>query len=381
MRARQLAQRARREIEGACRDGLDWVELSEVVGREVRKVVGYDGACWHTIDPATLMLTGHAVTNLPEGGLPMLAACEYGADDVNKWAFLARRPTVAGRLREATQGQPQLSPRYRALLHPNGIAQELRISFVDGASCWGAAGFYRFDEAHDFTGDDEAFLAWLAPTVARGYRRALVLDLLDEIETPGGPGLVVLDPADEIQAISPPAETWLEALRGESLDDGALPLAILSLAARVRSMVDTGASAEASARVRTVQGDWLLLRATPLRGATDGLLGIVVEPAGPPEIAQLVLTGYGLSAREQEIAHAVLRGASTRSIASQLSISPHTVQDHLKAIFDKLDVRSRRDLVSRIYSEHYLPHVAAGRSPTPHGWFGSHTKPMTVDPD
>lgn len=77
----------------------------------------------------------------------------------------------------------------------------------------------------------------------------------------------------------------------------------------------------------------------------------------------------------------MLRGASTKNIANELSISPHTVQDHLKAIFDKLDVCSRRDMVSRIYSEHYLPHVAAGRAPTPGGWFGSGTKPTKVVTD
>lgn len=377
----QVAQHVRREIEGAGELGLDWVEFSEVVGRQIRRLVGYDAACWHTLDPATLLLTGNALTNLSDDGLPVLAACEYGPDDVNKWAFLARQPSVAGRLRAATQGQPRLSPRYRQLLHPSGIESELRVSFVDGSAGWGAAGFYRADENDEFTNDDEVFLAWLAPAVARGYRHALVLDLLDESQTPGGPGLIVLDAADEIQAISPPAEDWLGALMGGTPAGRTLPLAVLALAARARAMDDMGVAAESSARVRTPQGEWLLLRATPLHGATNGLLGITIEPAGPPDIAQLLLTGYGLSTREQEVAYAVLRGASTKNIANELSISPHTVQDHLKAIFDKLDVRSRRDMVARIYSEHYLPHVVAGRAPTPGGWFGSGIKPTKVITD
>jgi hypothetical protein len=41
----------------------------------------------------------------------------------------------------------------------------------------------------------------------------------------------------------------------------------------------------------------------------------------------------------------VLRGTSTRAITDMLCISAHTVQDHLKAVFDKVGVHRRRDLV------------------------------------
>lgn len=43
----------------------------------------------------------------------------------------------------------------------------------------------------------------------------------------------------------------------------------------------------------------------------------------------------------------LLRGESTATIAAALHLSPWTVQDHLKAIFDKTDVRSRRPFVAR----------------------------------
>ena len=41
------------------------------------------------------------------------------------------------------------------------------------------------------------------------------------------------------------------------------------------------------------------------------------------------------------------RGASRDEMATALFISPHTVQDHLKAIFAKTATRSRRALLSR----------------------------------
>jgi DNA-binding transcriptional ArsR family regulator len=60
---------------------------------------------------------------------------------------------------------------------------------------------------------------------------------------------------------------------------------------------------------------------------------------------------------------------STSEIAGALFIAPGTVQQHLKAIFDKVGVSSRRELVSKIFDQQYLPRLKAGRTVGADGWF------------
>jgi len=69
------------------------------------------------------------------------------------------------------------------------------------------------------------------------------------------------------------------------------------------------------------------------------------------------MSAYGLTEREQDVTRLVLQGNSTAEIAQRLVVSAHTVQQHLKSVFDKMGVRSRRDLVGKVFFSHYEPRV------------------------
>ncbi len=56
---------------------------------------------------------------------------------------------------------------------------------------------------------------------------------------------------------------------------------------------------------------------------------------------------YRLSPREQEIIHLVAKGFPNKSIAILLNISPCTVATHIRRIFDKLNAKSRAEMVAR----------------------------------
>jgi DNA-binding CsgD family transcriptional regulator len=103
-----------------------------------------------------------------------------------------------------------------------------------------------------------------------------------------------------------------------------------------RSATSTDDPAEvAVARVLTRSGRWVVLHGVPLAAAS--------EPAHPSRIAPLLVSAYGLTEREQRLTRFVLQGSSTIDIADDLVISVHTVQGHLRNIFAKAGMRTRRD--------------------------------------
>jgi DNA-binding NarL/FixJ family response regulator len=61
--------------------------------------------------------------------------------------------------------------------------------------------------------------------------------------------------------------------------------------------------------------------------------------AGAPQTAPL-------SKREREILQKIANGATTKEVASDLGISPHTVKTHLERIFEKLGANDRAQAVA-----------------------------------
>jgi DNA-binding CsgD family transcriptional regulator len=109
------------------------------------------------------------------------------------------------------------------------------------------------------------------------------------------------------------------------------------------------------------------MHAALLEGNAQGSVAVTLSTATQPEIASLIVEAYGLSKREREVARLVLAGLSTEEMADNLHLSTYTVQDHLKAIFAKVGVHSRRELVAQIFMQHYAPRLEADSGVKPNG--------------
>jgi DNA-binding CsgD family transcriptional regulator len=79
--------------------------------------------------------------------------------------------------------------------------------------------------------------------------------------------------------------------------------------------------------------------------AHAALAGLTVAPGAAAERVSFLLAAHGLTPAQRRVASLVLQSRTTQQIVIELRISAHTVQDHLKAAFDKVGVRSRRELV------------------------------------
>ena len=104
----------------------------------------------------------------------------------------------------------------------------------------------------------------------------------------------------------------------------------------------------------------MLLHGMRLEGRSGARTAVILEPARPTDIAPLIAHAFGLTERERQVTRLCLHGQSTKGIAAELAISPYTVKDHLKTIFDKTGVHSRRELVARVFNDHYWPHLRHG---------------------
>jgi DNA-binding CsgD family transcriptional regulator len=355
----RVARRAHDAIVRLAYAGLDARTLRVEATRAMRRLVPLDALFFATVDPETLLFTGSVVEEIPEHATAAFLTNELLTEDVNKFMHLAHADQPVQSLFAATEGRPDDSPRYREILVPLGFGDELRAALRVDATTWGVLCVHRELGSPEFTPSEAAFVRQIAPHLAVGLRSALLLEASAVCES-DGPGLVMLADDLSVASTTATADRWLAEL-GDWPRRSEPPQALRAVAARLLAIEQCDRAAvllPPRVRVHAPSGRWLTLHAARLSGVRGAdAIAVIIEPASAPEVMPLVLQAYSLTAREAQVAQLVLHGRPTSEIAAQLSITALTVQQHLKAVFEKTGVRSRRELIAQVFAQQYLPRL------------------------
>jgi DNA-binding CsgD family transcriptional regulator len=143
------------------------------------------------------------------------------------------------------------------------------------------------------------------------------------------------------------ARAWIEVLPSAPLyaSIGILPSVVYPAATRARS---ARSALGAHALLRALDGRWVMIEAAALEDGGEGEIAVTLRAATATETFELFCRVYALSQRERELVALLAAGLDTRAITRRLFISRHTVQDHLKSVFAKVGIHSRRELLARL---------------------------------
>jgi DNA-binding CsgD family transcriptional regulator len=367
------AQRVLRDVDVVARAGLPTEEFLEEALGSIERAVPHAGACVANLDPSTFLNTGAHKFGAVKGSHDRdreWAELEFLSGDPTAMAELARQGVDAVGMTAWSRAEGRESPRMAEFMTAYyGYVDEARVILREGDEVWGGMCLLRGPEHGAFDDDDLDLLRRLSGPLALGMRTGLLATLADGPSPVVGPGVVVVDASGAISQLSANAADRLADLLSASVTE---PMGtISSLVGAARRYAAGTTDRPARCRVRGRSGAWLVLHATTLtsRDGSAGDVVITVDEARPPEVLPLVVAAFDLTPRERDVALLVLQGADTREIAARLHVSAYTVQDHLKSIFDKAGVRSRRELIARIWFDQYVPRVGTDLAPT--GWFAT----------
>jgi Response regulator containing a CheY-like receiver domain and an HTH DNA-binding domain len=365
-------QRVHRDVDVLAHAGLDTTTFLDEVYESLQRAVASDAACVASIDPATQLTTGA----FKFGDLAdrydtdeLWGLLEYGHVEPTSFIELARTGVPAVGMHMATSGDARRSRRVRELVQTAiGCTDELRILATAGGQLWGGMAMFRGDRSAPYSDEDVEFASSLSELLARGLRVGLLARLAADLPAStvsGRPAVMVFDADARMRQASVGA--------GERLADLVRELHVPAPFAVIGSLIAAAWRYAAgvtdvlpSSRLRLPSGEWVVLHASPLT-ATNGTTASVVvtiEEARPQEIVPLIVAAFDLTPRERDVTQQVLHGIDTREIASTLHVSPYTVQDHLKSIFNKTGVSTRRELVARVFFDQYVPSLGGPLSPS-----------------
>jgi two-component system nitrate/nitrite response regulator NarL len=156
-----------------------------------------------------------------------------------------------------------------------------------------------------------------------------------------------------------PGNTDLELLKAAAASNAVLPVIVVTAYPSVPTAIEAVRCAVVDYLVKPFDFDQLVravrqaLKARNAARMLESLRNVLGDGGTVAQIARRAATSTNghaadaLTPREREIVSALSTGQRVGAIAERLGVSEHTVRNHLKAVYRKLDVHSQVELLSR----------------------------------
>ena len=359
--------RARERIEAIGTASLDATDLRRQALTVLREVVDFGAYVWLLTDPVTAVGAAPLADAPCMQELPALIKAKY-ATPVNRWTDLQQRTSPTAFLDDVVDGDLARSRVWREVMSRYGVRDVASTVFADRFGCWGFLDLWRDKTSEPFTSADSAFIDSVATSLTTALRECYAGTFVEAAARHRrglGPIVLTLDENLQITSRTAASQSWLDVLLPPGPEGRAIPASVYNVAAQLLAVEAGIDDRPASARVHLSDGFWLTLRAARLASdppesdsLTPGTGNIVVtiEEASATERLDLFARAVGLTAREYELLGWLATGSDTRAMARQMSLSEHTIQDHLKSIFTKTGSRDRVSVLSRALGTKGDPH-------------------------
>ncbi|MGN7148779.1 helix-turn-helix transcriptional regulator [Arthrobacter sp. SAFR-179] len=370
-----------RVLAGSIRDHQ---ALRKAVLTEVGTMVPFDAFVWPLCDPRTTVgMAPRARIPCPQE-LPALIRLKYLSPPA-RWTGLMASSVPALSLLHATQGDPARSLLWRGVLNRYDVRDVLSVVFADQHGCWAWLDLWRTGEADDFTEEETTYLAELAAALTPGLRRSVSrqfhagttpdvmvgLDLASQkgdSALPGAPsrqdmapgpgrgrqglpeqGVLTLSEDLAVVGRTESVNAWLHLLQPGPVPHHQVPAEVLNVGAQLLAREAGVDHHDAESRVHIGSGRWALLRANRIAPAAEGStppLAVTIQGCMPSDRLDIFARAFGLTQRQRELLWLAAAGADTGTMADTQGVTPYTVQDQFKQIFQACGVHSRAALMA-----------------------------------
>jgi len=244
---------------------------------------------------------------------------------------------------------------YTEFMRPREVHHVMSVQLAVPGQALGRLSIYRPARAANFSADELGRARLLAPYVslalerARQAERATLQESLirDVLIRSAERAIVVLDAGLGVSHRCDAAEEIFEALTPGSGRRRALPEALAARLGRIVASPGFARRGREADQLVLPDGRAVKIELTRASTPTDRAAYFLdLRPEAPLGVA--AQAGAGLSRREREVVELVACGLRSAEIAERLCLSLHTVNNHLRAIYAKLGVKSRTEMLHRL---------------------------------